>query len=88
MSEAAASDIEARKLIYEGYDLINIALGIQENHYAVHKWLSILLNCKTTFEGTKAQIREIYNVKKHLLVRYLANNEFKYKSNIYESKIL
>lgn len=70
MSEMA-SDIEARKLIYEGYDLISVALDIQEDHYAVHKWLSILLNRKSTFEGTKAQIREVYNVKKHLLVRYI-----------------
>ncbi|XP_012224273.1 regulator of microtubule dynamics protein 1-like [Linepithema humile] len=66
MSETA-SDIEAKKLIYEGYDLISIALDIQEDHYAVHKWLSIFLNRKTAFEGTKAQIKEIYNVKIHLL---------------------
>jgi len=78
MSETA-SDVEARKLIYEGYDLLSVALNIQEDHYAVHKWLSILLNRKTIFEGTKAQIKEIYNVKKHLLVRYLANNDFKHK---------
>lgn len=66
MSETA-SDVEARKLIYEGYDLIRIALDIQEDHYAIHKWLSILLNCKSAFEGTKAQMREINNVKKHML---------------------
>ncbi|KMQ93166.1 regulator of microtubule dynamics protein 1 [Lasius niger] len=67
MSEMA-SDVEAPKLIYEGYDLICIALDIQEDHYAVHKWMSIFLNSKGTLEGTKAHIKELYNIKKHLLV--------------------
>lgn len=67
MSEMA-SDVEAPKLIYEGYDLICIALDIQEDHYAVHKWMSIFLNSKSTLEGTKAHIKELYNIKKHLLV--------------------
>ncbi|KAL6444449.1 hypothetical protein ACFW04_001946 [Cataglyphis niger] len=62
-----ASDVEARKLIYEGYDLICKALDIQEDHYAVHKWMSIFLNSKGTLEGTKAHIKELYNIKKHLL---------------------
>lgn len=66
MSEMA-SDVEARKLIYKGYDLISKALDIQEDHYAVHKWMSIFLNSKATFEGTKAHIKELYNIKKHLL---------------------
>jgi len=73
MSEMA-SDVEAQQLIYKGYDLISKALDIQEDHYAVHKWMSIILNSKATFEGTKAHIKELYNIKKHLLVRYLTNN--------------
>jgi len=77
MSEMA-SDVEARKLIYEGYDLLCRALDIQEDHYAVHKWMSIFLNSKSSLEGTKAHIKELYNVKKYMLVRYLTNNQFNY----------
>lgn len=62
----AASDVEAQKLTYEGYNLIRTALEIQEDHYAVHKWMSILLNNKSILEGTKAHIRESYNIKKHV----------------------
>ncbi|KAL0126532.1 hypothetical protein PUN28_005124 [Cardiocondyla obscurior] len=65
MSEMA-SDVEAKKLIYEGYDLLCTALEIQEDHYAVHKWMSILLNSKSILEGTKAQIKESYNIKNHM----------------------
>lgn len=66
-----ASDVEARKLIHEGYNLICTALDIQENHYAVHKWISIILARMSALEGVKTQIRESYNVKKHMQVRYL-----------------
>lgn len=77
MSEMA-SDVEAQKLIYEGYDLLCKAFDIQENHYALHKWISIFLNKKSILEGTKAHIKESYNIKKHMLVRYLTNNYFNY----------
>ncbi|XP_011155645.1 regulator of microtubule dynamics protein 1 isoform X2 [Solenopsis invicta] len=66
MSEMA-SDVEGQKLIYEGYDLLCMALEIQEDHYAVHKWMSIFLNSKSILEGTKTLIKESYNIKKHML---------------------
>lgn len=69
-----ASDVEAQKLILEGYDLICIALDIQEDHYAVHKWMAIFLESKSTLEGTKAHINELYNIKKHMLVSYLVKH--------------
>lgn len=68
------SGTESRKFTYEGYDLLCTALDIQEDNYAVHKWMSGFLNSKSSLEGTKAQIRESYNIKKHILVRYLTNN--------------
>ncbi|KYN15306.1 PREDICTED: regulator of microtubule dynamics protein 1-like [Trachymyrmex cornetzi] len=66
MSEMA-SDVEAQKLTYEGYDLLCKALDIREDHYALHKWISIFLNKKSILEGTKAHIKESYNIKKHML---------------------
>ncbi|XP_011342925.1 regulator of microtubule dynamics protein 1 isoform X2 [Ooceraea biroi] len=66
MSETA-NDVEARKLIYHGYDLVRVALGIQEDHFAVQKWMSVFLNSKSSLDGTKAHLKELYNIKKHML---------------------
>ncbi|XP_032682999.1 regulator of microtubule dynamics protein 1-like isoform X2 [Odontomachus brunneus] len=68
-----ASDVEARKLVYEGYNLICIALDIQEDHYAVHKWMAIFLDSKGTLEGTKALMSELPNIKQHLLKASVLN---------------
>lgn len=63
-----AVDAEAKKMIYEAYDLVARALEIKEDHYAVHKWMAVLLDKKSSHEGKKARIRELYNVKNHMLV--------------------
>ncbi|XP_076226055.1 regulator of microtubule dynamics protein 1 isoform X2 [Nomia melanderi] len=62
-----ATDIEGKKMVYEAYDLINNALKIKEDHWAVHKWMSIILDNKCSYEGMKVRIRELYNIKKHML---------------------
>lgn len=62
-----ASEVEAKRIIYEAYELILNALEVNENHWAVHKWASVLLNTKCSYEGTKAQIKESYNIKHHML---------------------
>lgn len=67
MSETA-SEVEAKKLIYESYDLISKALTINENHFAVHKWMAVLLNKKSEYEGMKERIKQLVNVKNHMLV--------------------
>ncbi|XP_050478942.1 regulator of microtubule dynamics protein 1-like isoform X1 [Bombus huntii] len=61
------SEVDGKKLIFEAYDLILEALEIKEDNWAAHKWASILLNSKTLYEGVKAQIKESYNIKKHML---------------------
>jgi hypothetical protein len=68
ISKSVMNDSEAKKLVYEAYDLICEALVLQEDHWAVHKWVAILLNKKTSYEGTKIKIKELYNIKKHMLV--------------------
>jgi len=62
-----ASDVEARKLIYEGYDLMCMALDIQEDNYAAHKWMALFLNSKSSYEGSKAHLKQLYNIKNHML---------------------
>ncbi|CAK9807837.1 Regulator of microtubule dynamics protein 1 [Anthophora plagiata] len=61
-----ANEVDGKKLIFEAYTFILEALKIKEDHWAVHKWASILLNTKSLYEGTRAQIKESYNIKKHL----------------------
>lgn len=68
MSKLEAKEAEAKKMIYEAYDMISEALKLKDDHWAVHKWVAILLNTKTSYEGTKVKIRELYNIKKHMLV--------------------
>ncbi|KOC62080.1 Regulator of microtubule dynamics protein 1 [Habropoda laboriosa] len=63
----AANEVDGKKLIFEAYSFILEALKIKEDHWAAHKWASILLNSKTLYEGTRAQIKESYNIKKHML---------------------
>lgn len=62
-----ASEVESKKMIYEGYDLAVAALSIDENHYAVHKWMAVFLDAKSSHEGMKARITELLTVKNHML---------------------
>ncbi|XP_046753332.1 regulator of microtubule dynamics protein 1-like [Diprion similis] len=62
-----ASEVEAKKMIYEGYDLAVAALAIDENHHAVHKWMAIFLDAKSGHEGMKARITQLATVKNHML---------------------
>ena len=75
-----ASEVEGKKMIYEAYDLMENALKLKEDHWAVHKWMSIILDSKCSYEGMKVRIRELYNVKNHMLVDFtlhmLLNNVF------------
>lgn len=44
------------------------ALAINPNNFAVHKWMSILIDYVYGYEGTKARISQSYNVKEHMMV--------------------
>lgn len=72
----AASEVEGKKMIYEAYDLIQNALKIKENHWAVHKWISIILDSKCSYEGMKVRIKELLNIKKHMMVHCVLSNVF------------
>ncbi|XP_015186466.1 PREDICTED: regulator of microtubule dynamics protein 1-like isoform X2 [Polistes dominula] len=62
-----ANESEAKKMILEAYEYIQTAISIKEDHYAVQKWMSILLDSKSSLEGMKSRIQQLYNVKKHML---------------------
>ncbi|XP_053985641.1 regulator of microtubule dynamics protein 1-like [Hylaeus volcanicus] len=63
----SATEVEGKKMIYEAYDLIANALKIKEDHWAVHKWMAIILDSKSNYEGMKIRIKELYNIKKHMM---------------------
>lgn len=57
---------EKEKNIREGYDLVSKALELDENNYACHKWMSILLDAKGDLEGIKVRVSQLETVKKHM----------------------
>ncbi|KAF7380524.1 hypothetical protein HZH68_016389 [Vespula germanica] len=62
-----ANESEAKKMILEAYNFIQTAMSIKEDHYAVQKWMSILLDSKSAMEGMKSRIQQLYSIKKHML---------------------
>jgi len=48
--------------------LIEKALQLNDSHYAVHKWYSIFLDTRAAYDGIKARVTQLPNVKIHLLV--------------------
>ena len=60
---------KARKdeYIREGFELVTKALALNDENYACHKWMSVLLDAKSELDGTKERISQLENVKKHML---------------------
>lgn len=65
MSKTAKS-AEKLKLVNEAFETIQKALELDNTNFAVHKWMAILLNAKSTLVGIKEQITQSYNVRKHM----------------------
>lgn len=57
---------EKEKLIRDGYELVNEALKLNKNDFAVHKWMAVLLDAKSELDGIKARVSELKNVKIHM----------------------
>lgn len=66
-----ASDVEAKKLIYDAFNLITEAAAVDDKHWAVHKWTAILIDSKTNYEGMKEKIKTLNVVKEHMLVIFI-----------------
>lgn len=70
ISQEFATNPEERKvLIFEAYKIISKSLALDENHFANHKWMSILLDARSIYYGIKARISNLEVVKEHLLVK-------------------
>lgn len=65
-AKAAKTDDEKKVLYREALDYVEEALAINSENFAVHKWMSILIDYVYGYEGTKARISQSYNVKHHM----------------------
>lgn len=66
-AKAAKTDNEKKVLYREALDYVEEALTLNQENFAVHKWMSILLDYVYGYEGTKARISQSYNVKNHMM---------------------
>jgi len=62
---------DKKQKIEESYALLQEALEIDQENFAVHKWMAIILNEVSCLQGIKAQILESFNVRKHMLVGFM-----------------
>ncbi|KAK4308300.1 hypothetical protein Pmani_019982 [Petrolisthes manimaculis] len=67
MAKAAQTEEEKKNLYRKALDYVEAALAINPNNFAVHKWMSILIDYVYGYDGTKARISQSYNVKEHML---------------------
>lgn len=65
--EIATTPEEKKHLIFEAFDVISRSLALDETNYANHKWMSILLDARTAYDGIKARISHLDSVKNHML---------------------
>ncbi|EEB12685.1 protein FAM82B, putative [Pediculus humanus corporis] len=54
-------------LIKEAFEHIDKALRLDDKHNAVHKWMAILVDAKSSLEGIKSRINTLPTFKKHLM---------------------
>ncbi|XP_076059233.1 regulator of microtubule dynamics protein 1-like [Oratosquilla oratoria] len=65
--KAKAAPADSQKVLYkEALGYVEAALSLNDNNFAVHKWMSILIDYVYGYEGNKARISQSYNVKHHM----------------------
>lgn len=52
--------------IREAFNLVTEALALNDNDFAGHKWMAVLLDAKSGLDGMKERITQLENVKKHM----------------------
>ncbi|XP_014679408.1 PREDICTED: regulator of microtubule dynamics protein 1-like isoform X4 [Priapulus caudatus] len=66
-SKKETDETKKKELTYEGLHHAEIAVKLNENNFAAHKWYSILLDYMGRYEGVKFRIANSFGVKEHLL---------------------
>lgn len=55
------------ELIRRGFALVEEALKINDQDFAVHKWYAILLDANAELDGIKARVSQLETVKHHMI---------------------
>ncbi|ETW08059.1 hypothetical protein H310_02426 [Aphanomyces invadans] len=63
----STTPVEKKTLIYRARDVIQSALELDANDFAVHKWFGIVLSSIGEFEGSKVTIANSFIVRDHWL---------------------
>lgn len=66
--QSAVAEADKRQLVFEAYSVISEAMVADDAHWAVHKWMSVLLDARSTYDGIKARVSKLETVKHHMLV--------------------
>lgn len=72
------SKVETKRkdeLVREGYALVDAALKINDQDFAIHKWFAILLDAKGELDGIKARVSQLETVKQHMIKAVELNPE-------------
>ncbi|CAG0886405.1 unnamed protein product [Cyprideis torosa] len=66
--KAKGESFEAQKeTILNALTCCSRALELDENCFAIHKWMSILLDAQSKFEGPKSRILNAFKIKEHMV---------------------
>lgn len=63
------------KWLRDGFALAKEAVALNENDFAVHKWMAVLLDAKSELDGIKERVSQLENVKKHMEAAVRLNPE-------------
>lgn len=67
MAKLSSSPAEQKELDFEAFSYVERALALDPENFAVHKWMFILLDKKSSYEGLKQRISQSFEVKKHIV---------------------
>uniref|UniRef100_A0A0P4ZMJ9 Regulator of microtubule dynamics protein 1 n=2 Tax=Daphnia magna TaxID=35525 RepID=A0A0P4ZMJ9_9CRUS len=66
VAKLSSSPAEQKQLDLEAYGYVELALRIDPENFAAHKWMFILLDKKASYDGLKERISQSFAVKQHI----------------------
>ena len=67
-AKGVSSTTQRAELLNEALDYAERALELNDNNFAVHKWMAILVDEVVTLNGSKARIQKSFVMKRHMEV--------------------
>lgn len=53
-------------MIRQSFELIDEAMKINGAHYAIHKWMAIIMDARSALDGIKARVQQLEKVQFHM----------------------